>query len=107
MKIVRTAVFEKSLKKLRATEADLRKLEDTLIANPTAGDVIQGLGGARKVRFSIGGRSKAGGARAIYVLVMTVETAYLILAYSKKDQADLTEKQRKAVAHLVKELKDG
>ena len=80
MKIVRTRLFDKSLKKLGASAKDLQRLEDALIANPMAGDVIQGLEGARKARFGIGQTGKRGGGRAIYVLVMTDDTAYLILA---------------------------
>ena len=30
---------------------DLKRLEDALLADPKAGDVIQGTGGARKLRF--------------------------------------------------------
>ncbi|HKQ45780.1 MAG TPA: type II toxin-antitoxin system RelE/ParE family toxin [Rhizomicrobium sp.] len=107
MEIVRTTLFVKSLKKLGASSADLKKLEDAIIANPIAGDVIQGLGGARKLRFGVAGRGKQGGARAIYVLVVSADTTYLLLAYSKKDQGDLSEKQRKVLAALVEELKNG
>ena len=105
MRIVRTAAFEKCLKKIGASKADLAKLESELAANPLAGDVIQGLSGARKARFAMAGRGKRGGGRAIYVLVITVDTAYLLFAYSKKDQADLSEAQRSAIADVIKELK--
>jgi len=63
MRIIRTSLFERSLKKLGASAADLAKLEADIAANPTIGDVIQGLGGARKVRFSMAGRGKSGGRR--------------------------------------------
>lgn len=53
------------------------------------------------------GRGKRGGGRAIYVLVMQADTAYLLLAYAKSDQADLSGSQRKALASIVKELTDG
>jgi hypothetical protein len=53
------------------------------------------------------GRGKSGGGRAIYVLVVRADTAYLLLAYSKKDQEDLSTEQRKVLAALVKELTDG
>jgi hypothetical protein len=75
MEIVRTSLFERSLKKLGASAADLKRLETEIAFNPTAGDVIQGLGGARKVRFSMAGRGKSGGGRAIYVLVVQADTA--------------------------------
>ncbi len=107
MKIVRTNFFEKSLKKLGASKADLAKLENEIAANPEAGDVIPGLRGARKIRFGLGGKGKRGGGRAIYVAVITADTAYLLLAYRKSDQADLFEAQRKFIEALIVELKDG
>ncbi|MBS0278515.1 MAG: type II toxin-antitoxin system RelE/ParE family toxin [Proteobacteria bacterium] len=107
MRIVRTTLFERSLRKLGASAADLEKLEADIAANPDAGDVIQGLRGARKARFSMAGRGKSGGGRAIYVLVVKKDVAYLLLAYSKKDQADLSPAQRKLLVEIVKELTDG
>ncbi|HEX3810127.1 MAG TPA: type II toxin-antitoxin system RelE/ParE family toxin [Rhizomicrobium sp.] len=107
MRIVRTTAFEKSLKRLGASTKDIAKLEETIAADPQAGDVIKGLSGARKIRFTLGGRGKRGGGRAIYVLIVAAEAAYLLLAYSKKDQDDLSEGQTKAIAALIKELKDG
>jgi hypothetical protein len=107
MKIVRTLLFDRSLKKLGASSADLEKLETEIAANPLIGDVIRGLRGARKARFSMAGRGKSGGGRAIYVLVVRAGTAYLLLAYSKKEQEDLSTAQRKALMDVVKELTDG
>jgi hypothetical protein len=52
------------------------------------------------------GRGKSGGGRAIYVLVQA-DTAYLLLAYGKKDREDLSTEQRKVLTALVKELTDG
>ena len=106
MRIVRTSVFEKSLKRLGASKADLAKLEEAIAKNPQAGDVIQGLHGARKIRFAMGGKGKSGGGRAIYLAVIIADTAYLLLAYRKNDQADLSPDQRKAIAAVIEELKD-
>jgi hypothetical protein len=69
MKIVRTLLFDRSLRRLGASAADLERLEAEIAAKPAVGDVIQGLSGARKARFSMAGRGKSGGGRAIYVLV--------------------------------------
>ncbi|MEI9887788.1 MAG: hypothetical protein WDN08_15045 [Rhizomicrobium sp.] len=57
MKIVRTAHFDKSLKKLGATEADIAKLMAAIVARPEIGDVIAGLGGAREISFAMKGRA--------------------------------------------------
>jgi hypothetical protein len=43
-------------------------LQQMLVANPQAGDVIPGAGGVRKVRWSVAGGGKRGGIRVIYYL---------------------------------------
>ena len=107
MKIVRTTTFVKSLKKLGASAADITKLEAELSENLLAGDVIPGLEGARKVRFAMAGRGKRGGGRAIYIVIWSADTAYLLLAYSKKAQADITEKQHRDIVKLIDEVPNG
>ena len=51
--------------------------------NPTAGDVIRGTSGVRKVRWSAGGRGKRGGARVIYYYHSERIPLFLLTAYSK------------------------
>lgn len=104
MEIVRTSAFEKTAKKLGATPVELAVLETLLARNPDAGDVIKGLGGVRKVRFAMKGRGKSGGGRAVYLVLRSEEAVYLLLAYDKTVQADLSQAQRKAVLALVEEL---
>ncbi len=107
MKIVRTSRYEKDMKRLGASAADITKLEGEIVLNPQAGDVIPGLGGLRKLRFGLGGRGKRGGGRAIYFLMVTDEVAIMVFAYSKAAQEDLAADQRKAALALIKELTDG
>jgi hypothetical protein len=44
------------------------QLQDTLMADPAAGDVVEGTGGLRKLRFADArrGKGKRGGLRVIY-----------------------------------------
>jgi len=105
MDIVRVELFNKCLKKLGATDADLAKLEAEIASNPDAGDMIQGLAGARKIRFAMKGRGKRGGGRAVYVAVVVRETVYLLFAYSKSEKSDLTPEDRKVLKPLVELLK--
>jgi hypothetical protein len=72
-----------------------------------AGDVIKGLAGLRKLRFGYGGRGKRGGGRVVYFLMVGDDTAIMVFAYSKSDQSDLTQGQRKVLLALMEELKDG
>ncbi len=74
--------------------------------NPELGDVIQDTGGARKIRIPLENRGKSGGARVIYVDVVIRERIYLLLAYPKNVQSNLTPEQKKMVRKLVKLIKE-
>ncbi|QND53797.1 type II toxin-antitoxin system RelE/ParE family toxin [Phyllobacterium sp. 628] len=106
MKIVRTKRYLKDLKRLGVSDADVNKLEHSIAVDPFAGDVIQGLEGLRKIRFSIGNKGKSGGGRAIYYLMISDDLAIMIFAYRKSEQADLTPDQRKAALIMLRELKN-
>ena len=106
MEVVRTSAFTKALKRLGASDTDIEKLEREIAGNPEAGDVIQGLSGARKGRFAMGGKGKRGGGRAIYVVVWRDDTAYLLFAYSKSAQEELSNAQRVALAAIIKDITD-
>jgi mRNA-degrading endonuclease RelE of RelBE toxin-antitoxin system len=89
------------------SDEDLRSLQNFLLATPDAGDVIRGGSGLRKLRWSAKGRGKRGGARVIYYWHVPKERIYLICAYAKSTQADLTREQLKALAQLMKDIKNG
>jgi len=87
---------------------DLAALQRTILDNPLAGDLIPGAYGLRKMRAAFGGRGKRGGARVIYYLWSARDCCYLVLAYAKSEQADLTPAQTKRLGALVQEvLRDG
>lgn len=104
MRIVRTSLFERCLKKLNATKAEIATLESDITANPTAGDVIPGLGGIRKIRFAMGGKGKKGGGRAIYFVLLADEVIFLLTAYGKAEQEDLSERQKKELLAFITEV---
>ncbi len=47
----------------------MQELQKELYNNPFKGDIIEGTGGARKIRMKIAGKGKRGGARVIYYYV--------------------------------------
>lgn len=65
------------------------------MANPWQGDVIQGTGGLRKLRFAGKGKGRRGGLRIIYYFLDEHRRFYLLTLYSKNEMADLTGYQRK------------
>ena len=103
---VLTPGFEKSWVAMNLGDDELRELQNLLIENPEAGDVIQGTGGARKVRVPLDGRGKSGGGRVIYVDVVVRERIYLLMAYPKNVQTDLSPDQKKMVRKVVETIKE-
>ncbi len=88
-------------------DEDLRGLQNFLLATPDAGDVIPGGSGLRKLRWAVRGHGKQGGARVIYYRHVPTEHIYLIYAYLKSEQSDLTPKQIKTLAQLMKDIDNG
>jgi len=103
---VLTPGFERSWADMGLGDDELWTLQSMLIDDPEIGAVIQGTGGARKVRIPLEGRGKSGGGRVIYVDVVIRERIYLLLAYPKNVQADLTPEQKKMVRKLVEMIKE-
>ena len=65
MEFVETPLFTRLVKKL-LNDDEYRELQEVLIYRPDLGDVIQGTGGLRKIRWMRKGRGKRGGVRVIY-----------------------------------------
>ena len=83
-------------------------LQVTLMANPEAGDLIEGTGGLRKLRFRDvrRGKGKRGGLRVIYYYWMSGSEFWLFTLYDKDEMSDLTPKQRTVLKDRLKgELK--
>ena len=88
------------------TDAEVKELEDELLANPRAGVVMVNTGGVRKVRAAQQGRGKSGSARVAYLYVPEQATVYFILAFPKNVQGNLTADQKKQVRGVVAQIRD-
>ena len=66
--------------------------------------MIPGTGGVRKVRWGAGGRGKRGGARVIYYYHSERIPLFLLTAYLKSQQTDLTQAQRAGVRRIVAKI---
>lgn len=104
-KFIYTAPFRRCWKAMGLQEKDLELLEKALLENPHIGDVIEGTGGARKVRIQLEGRGKSGGGRVVYLDVFEKESLYLLFAYPKNMQTDLTAEQRKKIRDIIQEIR--
>lgn len=77
--------------------------QDELKKNPETGDVIQGTGGLRKLRFGDPrrGKGKRGGLRVIYYWSGRGQQFWLFTLYDKDEMDDLSAKECKALAVLL------
>lgn len=64
-------------------------------------NVIRGLGGLRKIRWSLHGQGKRGGTRVIYFHVSAASQIRMVLIYPKSAKVDLTPADRKRVLKLM------
>ena len=102
MLIVETPVFTRRVLKLLSDE-NYRSLQQVLVADPEAGDLIRHSGGLRKIRWSVAGRGKRGGVRIIYYWAPARETVLMLLMYGKNEQDDLTAGQLRILKRLTEE----
>ena len=73
--------------------------------HPEAGDVMQGTGGFRKVRWAVGGRGKSAGVRVVYYFVSDENVPLLLLsAFAKNEKANLNKAERNALRELAPNL---
>jgi len=71
-----------------------------LAKQPDAGDVIQGTGGLRKIRWVAHGKGKRGGVRVIYFHVSARQQIRMLLIYRKGVKDDLTASEKKVLRAL-------
>lgn len=87
------------------SDDEYAEVQGALIVNPEVGDLIRGTGGLRKLRWSQQrrGKGKRGGVRVIYYWYASGSLIYMLLAYSKNEQDDLSAAQKRVLIRLVKE----
>ncbi|MCI0550598.1 MAG: type II toxin-antitoxin system RelE/ParE family toxin [Anaerolineae bacterium] len=105
MQFIETSVFTRQVTTL-LTDIEYRELQVALLTHPNTGAVIPHSGGLRKIRWSMSGRGKRGGVRAIYYWVVAKDQILMLFMYPKNEKDDITPKQLKVLREIVeKEFK--
>lgn len=99
MVFAETPVFTELVTALWSDD-ELAAFQQFLVQHPDAGDVVEGSGGVRKVRWKMPGRGKRGGARIVYFWAQRRHQILLLLIYTKSKQDDLTEDQKAVVRSI-------
>ena len=94
------------LSDLHFDDEELQALQIMLLKDPESGPIMEGTGGIRKVRFPLENRGKSGSVRVCYTDFAEYEVLYLIAAFEKKDQENLTAEEKNVLKKLVKSLKE-
>jgi hypothetical protein len=102
MRFIETPVFTRAIVALLNDE-EYRSLQLALLQRPESGALIRKSGGLRKLRWPLPGHGKRGGLRIIYFWDRPSETFYMLYAYAKNEQEDLTAQQLRVLARLVRE----
>ena len=89
------------------SDDEYRELQRHLAQDPKAGDVIQGTGGFRKVRWADPrrGQGRRGGLRVIYYCFEQDRQIWFLALYGKDEAADLTAREKRALKAAVDEEK--
>ncbi len=99
-------LFSKRWAEIGLGEDELLSLQIMLLKDPESGPVVEGTGGIRKVRFPLENRGKSHGVRVCYTDFEEYEVIYLLTAFTKKEQDNLSDDEKKALKKLVKALKE-
>jgi mRNA-degrading endonuclease RelE of RelBE toxin-antitoxin system len=105
--VVETEIYRRKAARL-LSESERSDFCAHLLENPEGHDVIPGLGGLRKARWSqkSRGKGKRGGVRIIYFLALSAELVLLLDVYSKNEKEDLTNGDKKLLRQRLEKIKD-
>jgi hypothetical protein len=89
------------------TDDEYSDLQLYLANNPEAGDVIQGTGGFRKLRWADPrrGQGKRGGVRVVYYYFDQDQRIWFLTMYGKNEASDLIAKEKRLLKAAVDEEK--
>lgn len=104
--VIETNAFLAAAKDAGMGEEERETLVAIVATNPTAGDLMQGTGGCRKLRYKKPGTGKSGGYRVITYFGGANIPVFLLTVFGKKERANLSKTERNALAKLTGQLRD-
>ena len=94
---IESAAFER-VRAVYLDDDEYAELQQFMMENPEAGDVVRESGGVRKLRWKRKGMGKRGGLRVIYFVRYQPKEFWLLTLYAKA-------KQENVPAHILRQLK--
>jgi len=101
--VIETASYLRRSAKL-LSEAERTAIVDYLATHPTAGDLIPGGGGIRKLRWGAEGRGKRGGVRIVQFFADERFPVFLLDLFAKNERANYSDAELALVRDIAKLL---
>ena len=110
LEFIEFPAFTRRLLALAKDRADdvLLEIQSDLLENPERGPVIEGTAGVRKARVAdpTRGKGKSGGFRYMYYYIEQDGQIFLLMIFSKNEQADLTSEQKKILKQAIMTVRE-
>ena len=104
---VYSPLIEEVLAEFDSRDDLAKQIEDEILKNPEAGDIVQGTGGLRKIRLANPGRNKGkrGGLRVFFLDLPDKERTHLIYLLKKGEADDISPNEKQILKELVGRIK--
>ena len=104
--VIETHSFRRACLAAGISEEERFAIADLVATDPRAGDVMEGTGGARKLRFAARGKGKSGGYRVITFFAAQDVPVFLLDVFAKGDKVNLNKAERNELKGVLIELAD-
>ena len=104
--VLETRAYIAAARDAGMSEEEMQAVVDIVAADPQAGAIMPGCGGARKLRVARPGSGKSGGYRVITYFGGEDIPVFLLTVFGKNEKANLSGAEKKALATLTKALRD-
>jgi hypothetical protein len=102
--VIETSAYLAAAKDAGMTAEEQQVVVDLIAANPEAGDIMPGCGGARKLRVARPGSGKSGGYRVISYFAGENVPVFLLTVFPKNMKSNLTRAEQNTFGKAVKLL---
>lgn len=96
--------FEKEWNRLGLTDNELSEMENFLMENPDAGNVMKGTGGLKKLRWALPNRGKSGSIRVLYIDFLFDKTIFMIDLFAKDEKDNISPAERNSIKQIIKKI---
>lgn len=104
--VIQTTTFLAQAKRCGLSDDELQEIVAVIAADPEAGALMAGTGGARKLRHAREGQGKSGGFRTIHYFGGGDIPVFALAIYGKNEMDNISKAGRNELARVLPKLAD-